>query len=395
MTQRARISGGAAARGAAVLAIAGALSVIPVTLGASARAARTPEPRAIDPPIATSLTTTAGTWASVPMGHLRDRLTTFWQLFFLPTTGGAWTDRTARLGMATNGGILFASPAGAPFLVGIRPSNLLHYSAFATTQNGRTWTAASPVQGDVASLSAGTAGRVFALLDDRSGGRVLSAQSAAAAWHTLVTAREIADSSAGRACAPLSLSALASGPSGEPVVGADCRRTGASGVFSDRRGDWSSIGPHLDARGARVEVLSLQTRGGELSALFAILSRSGTRLVEGWGHPGSWQLSSSLRIGAHTQLVSVGPSPDSGEFVLSRAPSGAERLVLVTPRRTWSALRAPPKGTETVAFPSATRVDALSVSGNVMSDYVLTVSASAWSREGVVHVRILYGSSGV
>jgi len=58
--------------------------------------------------LATSIETSAGSWAIVAMGHLDQPLNTFWQLFFRPTGGALWSDRAAALAVATNGGLVVA-----------------------------------------------------------------------------------------------------------------------------------------------------------------------------------------------------------------------------------------------------------------------------------------------
>ena len=71
--------------------------------------------------LATTTSSSRGSWAVVPMGHLGDPLNTFWQLFFRPRGATRWIDKAASLAIATNGGIVMGPASrGAPFTVGVR-----------------------------------------------------------------------------------------------------------------------------------------------------------------------------------------------------------------------------------------------------------------------------------
>lgn len=343
----------------------------------------------------TSLTTTAGTWASVPMGHLRQRLDTFWQLFFLPSQGGNWTNHASQLGIADNGGLLLAARGDRSLVVAIRPSNRLRYSAVVTTADGRSWTPATALQGSAGSLAAGPNGRELVLVQDSSGGRVLDGSGSG--WHPLVTARSLAATASGRLCGTPVLTAVAFDNAGEPVVGASCGHGGVVGLFADESGTWRSIVPIApSSAGSRpIEVVSVQTIGGRLSALLAVASRSGTRLVEGWLAPGGgWQESGSLSLGGTGRIISIGQAPSGTEFVLYAGRKDREHLATIGgPAASWTHLPDPPAGTATVAFPAAGRVDALAVDNTVMTDWVLDAGTAYWAKHQVAHVQILFGSS--
>ncbi len=348
-------------------------------------------------PLPTSITTSAGTWAAVPMGHLDQPLNTFWQLFFLPIGAALWKNHAANLGMATNGGLLLASPASQGLLVAIRPSNYLRYSALVATTNGTAWDPASPAAGFVDSLAVGPDDQQLALLKDASGSRVLEAGSTSSSWRNLVSARSLASSSAAHSCAPLVLSAVGFGPSAYPVVGARCGRDGVVGLFADGSGTWRSIGPTLPASAGRdqAQVLSVETTNGRLTALFALDGSTGRRLESAWADPtGGWQLSGVLSLGASGKVVSIGSAPGGGQFVVYTVGTGKERLATIDgPGASWTRLPNLPDGTATVAFPQSGRVDALSVADTVMTDWVLSAGASTWAKHQVANVQILFGSS--
>lgn len=328
------------------------------------------------------------------MGHLDQPLNTFWQLFLLPGGTGDWSDHAGQLGIATNGGLVLAATADGPLVVATRPSNLLEFSPLVTTTTGGAWTPAPPVDGATSALAVDQAGEKLALVADQSGGGVAVARPGGG-WRTLVTARSLRADGAGRSCRPAQLTAVAVGPSGTPFVGASCGRPGVAGVLARRDGTWQAVGPSLPAsqRHSLVEVLSLRSAGAALEGLFASVSHRTTSLVYGWtGNGGRWELSTDLVLGSGDRVLSIGPGPGSGEFVLFRRGAGDRLALLDPPRRTWAALPDPPAGTSTVAF-SGSRVDALAVADTVMTDWLLDPASSGWTRHQVVHVGILFGSS--
>jgi hypothetical protein len=345
-------------------------------------------------PLATSLASSSGTWVSLPMGHLDQPLNTFWQLFLLRGGTGAWSDHAGQLGVATNGGFVLATAAGGPLVVATRPSNLLEYSALVTTATGGAWTPAPPIDGATSALAVDPAGEKLALVADRAGGRVAVA-GPGGEWRTLVTARSLRSSGAGRSCRPTQLTALAVGPTGTPFVGAACGRPGVAGVLAGSDGTWRAVGPSLPGaqRHSPVVVLSLRSAGTALEGLFASVSHATTSLEYGWtSGDGHWEVSAGLVLGSGDRVLSIGPGPGSGEFVLFRHGAGDRLAVSDPPRRTWTALPDPPTGTATVAF-SGSRVDALAAADTVMTDWLLNPTSSGWTRHQVVHVGILFGSS--
>lgn len=383
----ARLVAGVAAAGLALSACGGALN---------ASSAAPPTSTRVLPTFPTSLTTASGTWVSVPMGRLGHPLNTFWQLFFLPAGGDSWKNRVGKVGIADNGGLLLASPGERSLLVAIPPSHFLKYSATAfTTTNGRSWMPVAPIEGFATSLAAKPGGGALAVEQGSSGGKVLAVPPGGSTWRALVTARSLASSPGALACSPVDLSAVGVGASDVPFVGATCGHKGVAGVFAEDGNSWRSIGPKVDPAGARVKVLSVRTTAGEPSALFSLSSSSGTRIVDGWRESsGSWRLSGGLSLGAKGRLVSIGAAPDGGEFVVYRDGSLPERLAVVQgPTARWKTFPVLPKGTETVAFPTAGRVDALQVDDTVMTDWVLTAHASAWVRRQTARVSIIFGSS--
>ena len=362
-------------------------------------------------PLPTAVETAAGTWASVPMGHLDQPLNTFWQLFFLPQGGSLWSDHAQDLGVATNGGIVLAASGPSSLLASVGPSHLLSYSTLLwTSGTGRSWTPGAPIPGPVEGLAADPASGELALVA-RGGGEVLSStwrpgtapaspSAPLPGWRLLLTRAALAASGAGRSCEPTALTAVAYGARGEPVVGASCLRPGALGVFVEAHGAWRLAAPRLPGEESRspLTVLRLGSGGSVPTGLAAIESPSGPDLVAlgpGGLRPG---LSEPLPLGRGALILSVG-SDDAlgpgGELALYENSSGALRLAVTAGAgRSWTELAPPPAGTATVAFGPTGIADALAVDGTVMTDWRLAPGTQSWARHQVARVDILFGSSG-
>ncbi len=130
-------------RGAAVLAIvalAGAgLGPCSSAAGPRSRAAATAAAPSVPTPLATSVQTATGTWATLPMGRLDQPLNTFWQLLFRPAGATSWSNQVEATATATNGGLVL-SPRGGSLIVGVLPSVDLTFTPLvATADRGRSW----------------------------------------------------------------------------------------------------------------------------------------------------------------------------------------------------------------------------------------------------------------
>ena len=143
-------------------------------------------------PLATSLVTAQGTWATAVMGGSAASRNNFWQLFVRPAGASRWSLVTPP-GVADNGGLVAAGGAGGTsLLVGVRPSQHLTFSPLAMSGDaGKNWTpglldaALADVPGAIA---VGASGRALALLQD---GSIEQAPTTAAAtagqWSQLTT----------------------------------------------------------------------------------------------------------------------------------------------------------------------------------------------------------------
>jgi hypothetical protein len=227
------------ARPAGVLLAVVLLTAGAVTVGCGT-AAREPGAAAVlarPPSLATSLVTGTGTWAVAVLGGSAASHNNFWQLFVRPAATSRWRLATPP-GVASNGGLVLATPGTNTVVAGFRPSQDLSYSPLATTHdNGSAW---SP-----GVLDAGLADVPDALAADPVGGRLLAllAGGAAelsgpggAAWTRLATRRTIAASAAGGRCGPGRLTAVAFSPSGTPLLAVGCTRPGVAGIFGYAHG---------------------------------------------------------------------------------------------------------------------------------------------------------------
>ena len=316
---------------------------------------RIPSPSAsvlppIATPLATSVETADGTWSTVPMGHLRDPLNTFWQLFFRANGSSSWSDDVKATAVATNGGILLASTGGHSLLVGVRPSGLLKFSPLiATNDTGNSWSNGL--------LSKGLAGHPGALAADVIGKTwPWSASPATPGAHE----RQPHSPTGGhwRTCSPwparpedepapwTSLTAV-SFNSGDPVIGGRCGKPGAVGILAELAGTWQLVGPKLPSSLARagVEVLSLQPTDNGLSVLLGVSDGASKSLIAAWTSNGDWQWTTSpvLRVGPSDRVESFGPAAGGGFFVLFSGGSANKLEVLDDPGGRWDLQVADPR----------------------------------------------------
>lgn len=92
--------------------------------------------------------------------------------------------------------------------------------------------------------------------------------------------------------------------------------------------------------------------------------------------------------------MSFGPAGLSNLFVLMKAPSGEDNLVVADgPGAAWQELAPPPSGTATVAFGPPSTPSALVASGTTLTIWSLEAQVASWTVSQVIHVPIQYGSS--
>jgi hypothetical protein len=352
--------------------------------------------------LATSVQTSTGTWATVPMGHLDQPLNTFWQLFYRASGTSSWSNATSTLALATNGGLIIATPDGQSVEVGIRPANRLTFSTLLTASPTQSsWTTGLLPAGLAADNSAVATdalnGSSAALLNDGDSVRAVSSPRGLSTWQPLTTEAALASSSAGRRCGLDSITAV--GYEGTQVlIGGGCRHAGTVGLFT-RSGDrWRLVGPtlprQLDLRS--VDVISLKQTSEGISTILAVTSvKEGTSLVAAWARSGGqWSVSGALRLSSSQRVLSIGPASGVGMFVLLSESGGSEEAGVVGgPGVFWQRLPTLPRGTSTLAFGPANAVDALAVNDTAFADWLLWPGSSHWVKGQAINVPIEFGSS--
>jgi len=387
----------AAVQAAAVLALTAlaGCSGSGVALGETNEATTAPE---IPTPLATSVQTSDGTWATIPMGRLDEPLNTFWQLFYRPKGARPWSNQVEATATATNGGLVLAS-AGPSLLVGVRPSVDLTYTPLiSTSDGGRSWSDGLVVQELAArpDALATSGGRALALVNGGPGTEVLVDTGGISRWRILVTRAGLAAGGAGRSCDLGSLTSV--GYMGaQPLVGGSCGHAGVVGLFARDQGNWRLAGPALPHRfgQGRAEVLALGTWRDTTLVLVAVTGARGTDLLAARSGPaGRWATSSPLPLATNEQVVSFGPGNGQELFALLQGPSGAYRLELAPAGgNAWQELPPPPAGTATVAFSSDAPTDALVANGTKFSSWSFNTGSKRWTEDQVMDVPLQYGSS--
>ena len=391
-----RLFRGAAAL--AVLALAGTgLESCSSAAGPSSGAAAPAAAPSVPTPLATSVETATGTWATVPMGSLDQPINTFWQLLFRPAGAASWSNQVEATATATNGGLVL-SPGGGSLIVGVLPSVDLTFTPLvATADPERSWSTGLITAGLAArpdALAGAGGGGALALVNQRGGARVLITEGGLSTWRTLVSQNVLSETGAGRSCALGALTAVGY-LRGQALIGGSCGRPGVVGLFARQSNAWHLVGPSLprSLAGSGIEVLALGTVGRETSALLALVNASGTSLVAAWGTgSGGWSASAPLRLGRGQQVAAFGPAGGTGLFVLLHGASGHETLMVGQRSAGWQELPSPPPRTATVAFGGAT-VDALSADVTVLTFWSLSPGPSRWAVRQVMHVPLQFGSS--
>jgi hypothetical protein len=359
----------------------------------------------IDVPLDATSAAGSAVEAVVPMGHLDDRLETFWQLFVRSTVTSQWTLSTPT-GVADNGGLVVSTssnPGGATLsLAGFEPSQDLDFSPLAaSTDEGRTWAPGLLSAGLAAvpdALAVSSDAGSVALGRDRRG-EVFSSTGDASRWSKFVSRDAIASSVAGRSCGVGDLTAVALDPVQGVEVGATCASSasGLVGIFGKVDGTWHLLGPRLSAPSApaATKVLRLVDVHGVNSGLVALRRKSRTVVIAvASTDGGAWARSGALPLRAGDRIASTGVEPGGGFVVLvSRSNRSVELETETGPGGAWRSLPSPPTGTATVAVSTGGVVDALAVANTKLSDWRLDASAGSWSKIGTVTVPIQFGSS--
>jgi hypothetical protein len=372
-----------------------AVTMLAAGCGSAAGQAGAPARPAPPPSLSTSLVTTTGTWAVAVMGGPAAEHNNFWELFVRPAATGKWRLATPP-GVASNGGLVLASPGAGSVVAGFRPSQDLSYSPLATSHdNGTAWTpglldaALADVPDALAAAPGG--GHLLALL--ASGQAELSGPSGTG-WTRLATRQTLAASPAGRSCGLGRLTAAAFSPSGVPLLAASCTHSGTAGIFGYASGTWHPAGPTLPAAYAHqdISVLWLTTTAGTTTALLAAGTGSAAHLLAAWSTGGGthWALSPPLPLhGAKLTSASSGPD-DTVAVVLT----GNRAQTITRPAGAWRPLPALPPGTATLAPGPTGGWDALAVHSTRLTVWQLPPGRAGWAATQTISVPVQFGSSG-
>ncbi len=345
-------------------------------------------------PLDTSTVTTAGTWATVVMGGSAAQYNNFWQLFIRPAGSSRWKLVTPP-GTADNGGLVLADGTGQALFTAFLPSQDLTYTPLTQTGDlGHTWSALSPLDAALAATPDSLAAqpgtdRLLALL---SSGTAEQAAASGASWTTLVTARTLGDSRAGKSCGLRALTAVGYTAAGTPLLAGTCTRPGAVGIFAPAGRGWQTAGPALPPSLGQqtIAVLRLSTKGDQTSALLAAGTGLHTSLLAAWsaGRSANWTISPPLTIGSHAvAAASFGPGKTAAVIT-----AGGQGAMLAAGR--WQLLPALPSGTAALAPAADGAVDALAVRGGMLTVWQLASPTASWASEQTISVPIEYGSSG-
>ncbi len=344
--------------------------------------------------LSTSLQTSGGIWATVPMGRLSSPLTTFWQLLFRPVGMTQWGDLAGETATGTNGGLIFASPNGRTVDVAIRPTNRRTFSPIITTaNNGGSWLngLVEPGVADRTNALAANGHDALALVASGQSTMLEASSATLSRWHVVETLRGLAATVGGRTCGLTAMTAVAF-LSGEDLVGGICTKAGVVPLFQRQGSTWRLVQlTLLDAsRRDTAEVLGLQDTNTGVSALIEIFGHTGTHLVIASWRNGHWRTSASLPVPQNDPVLSYGPASTGGLFVMLATQTGVDRLeVFNSQRGDWRQLISPPKTTATLAFGPSTLVEALAESHSTLTVWRLASETNKWVR--VQELDILQG----
>ena len=367
--------------------------------GCGSPAPNVPGPAAEAPPggapfLATSMVTSAGTWAVAVMGGSVAQENNFWQLFIRPAGTTRWQLVTPP-GTADNGGLVLAD-GGQSLVTAFRPSQYLTYSPLIQTRDaGQAWSSLSPLDAalagtpDALAIKPGS-GNLLALT---AGGTAELAAPGSATWTTLASQHTLAATPPGRHCGLQDLTAATFTPAGIPVLAGTCTRAGTAGIFTTQSGTWQAAGPAIPAALARhhITVLRLTRTAQGIAALLAAGTGPAASVLAAWSADdgGHWTLSPLLTPG--------GPALTSASF----GPGGTAAIIIPGNRgetitstgKSWRPLPPLPPGTATLAPGPGGTADALAVNRATLTIWRLAPGGAAWTKTQAINVPIQYGSS--
>lgn len=343
------------------------------------------------------------------MGALDQPDNTFWQLFVLSPAKASWSLATPT-GVADNGGLVGSvGPMGA--VLGVEVSQSLGFSPVAVSDDdGVRWSPGvlpAPLAPVPDALATTPAGKLLALLGTTGSSIVESDDNALSSTSPLASLSSLV-ARGGRSCTLTALTAVAFGPSSQPLVGGLCEGSGQVGIFELTLKGWRLFGPVAPAAALGVgslhdfgpygsldtEVLRLSTEGLGVSALAQVVSGDGTASVFrlSGSTSGGWTESPVFDVPPTQRLTATGNEPGGSTFVLLSHSGTVTAEVLPASGSGWTKVPDLPTGTATLAFGADGVTYALAVDHSVLTVYKLSPKR-AWAPVQVIIVPIQYGSS--
>jgi hypothetical protein len=379
---------------AAGVVAAGTLALTACTsLSSSSPASAAGSPTSVS--MATSVSTSADTWAVLPMSA--DPV--FWEVFVRPANSASWQLVTPP-GVADNGGLV-VSPSGASSLaVAFRPSQDLVFSPLAATADGgASWSAGPPLDAAVAASPGAFAAygtELVALLTD---GTVETSSNAGESWSVIATPGAIAASAAGQGCGgvvrvtSVSFGLVTVAPvTTDVLAGGTCGTSGAAALFSYSPGTgWQRVSLPVAGQLVRLSggMALVQGKSG-LNALWRGTGWYAYAPLAGTPQPVPTDWSSPAVLPVSGQVIASGTLL-SGVWALL---SGGRAAMVSGPGRQWTLLPPVPPETTVLAAGPDGAVDALAVSGTKLTVWRLATGATGWQKVDVLSVPIQFGSSG-
>jgi hypothetical protein len=340
--------------------------------------------------LATSVTTTAGTWAVALVGGKASEDNNFWQLLVRPAATGTWKLATPP-GVASNGGLLIAPLKGDSLVAGFRPSQDLRFTPLASTADtGRSWSAgvldAGVADGPSALAGDPATGDLLALLADGS----VERGSAAGHWSVIGTRSSLNTNRNGR-CGLMRLTGVTLTVNGTPLAASDCTRPGVAGIFGYFGGTWQFGGPSMQKTFRRddISVLALTTVAGHTLALLQAGTGAEASVLVAEAGASGW--SDSGPDALHGASVSSLATSADGEIGL--VLTNGSGLLLVSPTSTWQTLPRLPRRTQTLAFGPGAKVQALVPARTSVSFFDYQPVLGTWVSTQKLKIPVQFGSS--
>ena len=393
---------GGAARGRALtvagaLAAAGTLAACSSASSAAPAASSSAAASAPGASMATSVATSAESWAVLPVSADP----AFWEVFARPVNSASWKLVTPP-GVADNGGLVVSASGASSLAVAFRPSQDLIFSPLAATADGgASWSAGPPLEAAVAASPdafAAAGNKLAALLTD---GAVETSADSGTTWSVIAKPGAIAASPAGKGCGgavrvtSVSFGLVTVDPNTTDVLaGGTCGTGGAAALFAYSPGaGWQRVS--LPVAGQLVRMsggLALVQGKSGLSALwrgfgwyaYAPLSTSTPQPA-----PTDWSAPAALP--ASGQVIASGELALGGAWVLL---PGGRAATIAGPGQQWTLLPPVPGKTTVLAAGPDGATDALAVSGTTLTVWRLAPKATVWQKAEAVSVPIQVGSSG-